>query len=109
MKITEPSNLRRGLNRTGHDSLQRQSELIGERLNHRVSGLTQRHDEYAGIGMQIVKILTHAQQPALAMHMARETSADRGSARACMKIFARGLAHCCEIEIRDRNRSWRGL
>ena len=69
--------LRRGLDRTGDNSLQRTSNLMGQSLDHRVTGFPQGDDQNARIRMQVVKIVADAQQSTLAMHMPRETSGYR--------------------------------
>src|ERR1700674_1872777 len=97
-KIPKAANLSGRLHRTGHDSFQRGSDLRGQGLDHRMSSLAQRHDEYVRIRVQVIKILADAQNSPLAMHVPRKTFNNRGLSEHVLENFAHGITHAAKLE-----------
>jgi len=94
LEVAEAVNLVGGLDGAGDDAFElSETDLGGECLDHGVSGLTDRDDEYAAVGVEVVEILANAQDAALAVHVARECAGDAGFGKRVLEDLAGGVAH----------------
>ncbi len=93
-KITEAAHLRRRLDRTRHNTLERsRADLLCQRLHHRMSGFADGNHQHARIRMQIVKVLADAQHPALTIHMPRKCLGNRSLGQRVAKDFPGRITH----------------
>ena len=114
LEVAEAVNLVGGLDGAGDDAFElSETDLGGECLDHGVSGLTDRDDEYAAVGVEVVEILANAQDAALAVHVARECAGDAGFGKRVLEDLAGGVAHGGEgggigHDVDYREGRWRG-
>src|SRR5437868_5913450 len=92
-KITEAMHLRAGVDRGGNDALQSIADLPGKRLDQRVASLADGDHEHAGVRIEVVKILTNAQNPALTLHVMSKGAGDGSFLQGVLKNLPGGVAH----------------
>ena len=70
--------LRCGIDRGGDDAFEAAADLGFERFDQSVSGFTDGDDQHAGVGVEVVEVVTDSQDAALAVNVAGEGFWDAG-------------------------------
>src|SRR5579862_928737 len=96
-KVSESTNLAGGLNRRSHDAFEQIPHLAREGSGHGVRGFSDRDYKNARVCVQIMQVFANAQNPPLAMHVARKGAFDRRILERGRENFARGLSHSGEL------------
>ncbi len=92
-KITEASQLRSRVDRTGDDAFEAVSRLHFERIHHGVRRFADGDHEHAIVRIEIVQVFADAEHSAIAIHVTLKRPVDAGFGESVLEQMARGDPH----------------